>query len=156
MQAPVRGRLRKLFLEFPPPHRACVPSRSRSAVCVLASTGKTAEDGGSKGRGSEKRKSLIWRSACSSGSQKSKKSEGRQELHSNLLILMECVLDLALGAPLFGAHREGILWTSHCPGPPGARRRAIVHSCARALSYINLNGKHSKGSLGSRFGAANS
>ena len=77
---------------------------------MLASTGKTAEDGGSKGRGSEKRKSLIWRSACSSGSQKSKKSEGRQELHSNLMILMECVLDLALGAPL-------LIWSSQRRNP---------------------------------------
>ena len=55
----------------------------------------------------------------SGGSQKSKKSEGRQELHSNLMILMECVLDLALGAPLpiWSSHRRNPLdfalsWTS--------------------------------------------
>ena len=65
-------------------------------------------------------------------------------MHSNLMILMDSIGDLAYGAPLpiWSSHKrnplesitKGFYWTSPCPGPPGARRRAIVHSCAPPCS----------------------
>ena len=65
---------------------------------------------------------------------KSKKSEGRQELHSNLMFLMDSIGDLAPGAPL-------PIWSSHSALSWTSRSKAArnLQNCAPPCSGNSTN-----------------